>query len=43
MLTLPFQILTQLCLNENEADEGTESYNLSMEENIVRVFNADHA
>ena len=26
MLTLPFQILTQLCLNENEADVETESY-----------------
>ena len=25
MLTLPFQILTQLGLNENEADEETES------------------
>ena len=25
MLTLPFQILTQLCLNENEADVETES------------------
>ena len=25
MLTLPFQILTKLCLNENEADVETES------------------
>ena len=25
MLTWPFQILTQLCLNENEADVETES------------------
>ena len=25
MLTLPFQILTQLCFNENEADVETES------------------
>ena len=25
MLTLPFQILTQLCLNEKEADVETES------------------
>ena len=26
MLTLPFQILTQLCLNEKEADVENESY-----------------
>ena len=26
MLTLPFQILTQLCLNEDEADVETEWY-----------------
>ena len=24
MLTLPFQILTQICLNENEADVDTD-------------------
>ena len=34
MLTLPFQILTQLCFNENEAVVETESWrNLTEEEN----------
>ena len=44
MLTLPFQILTQLCFNENEADVETESqpYRGREFQSVFENFNADH-
>ena len=44
MLTLPFQILTLLCFNENEADVETESQPYRLREwwSVFENFSADH-
>ena len=45
MLTLPFQIFTQLCFNENEAEEPeaeAEPYRGREFKSLFENFKADH-